>query len=77
MHSTRSNTFYTYAARENRIEKPLFLGGVPTCPSLPHEKRKAHRALGRDVAAGKADEATAATWKAAEEKRKAKLTPKK
>jgi hypothetical protein len=42
-----------------------------------YEKRKAHRALGRDVAAGKADEATAATWKATEEKRKAKLTPKK
>jgi hypothetical protein len=42
-----------------------------------YAKRKAHRALGREVAAGKADEATATTWKATEEKRKAKLSPKK
>ena len=42
-----------------------------------YKKRKAHRALGREVAAGKVDEATAAAWKATEEKRKAKLAPKK
>lgn len=42
-----------------------------------YKKRKAHRALGRDVAAGKADEATATAWKAAEEKRKAKIPAKK
>ena len=39
-------------------------------------RRKAHRALGRDFKAGKLDEAAAAAYKAAEEKRVAKL-PKK
>lgn len=38
-----------------------------------YKKRKAHRELGRQVAAGKADEATAAAWKAVEEKRKARI----
>lgn len=41
-----------------------------------YARRKAHRALGRQVKEGKADEATAASWKTAEEKRVAKL-PKK
>jgi len=36
-------------------------------------RRKAHRAAGRDFKAGKLDEAAAATYKAAEEKRVAKL----
>jgi hypothetical protein len=38
-----------------------------------YARRKAHRALGRQVKEGKADEAAAAAWKAAEEKRVAKL----
>ena len=41
-----------------------------------YERRKAHRALGRQVKEGKADETQAAAWKAAEDKRVAKL-PKK
>lgn len=41
-----------------------------------YERRKAHRALGRTVKEGKADETQAAAWKTAEEKRVAKL-PKK
>jgi hypothetical protein len=42
-----------------------------------YARRKAHRELGRQVKEGKADEATAAAYKAAEEKRKAKMAPKK
>lgn len=38
-----------------------------------YKRRKAHRELGRQVKEGKADEATAAAWKAAEDKRVAKL----
>jgi len=38
-----------------------------------YAKRKAHRELGRQVKEGKVDEAAAAAWKAAEEKRVAKL----
>jgi len=41
-----------------------------------YARRKAHRALGRDVKAGKADEAAATTWKTAEDKRVAKLKAK-
>jgi hypothetical protein len=41
-----------------------------------YARRKAHRELGRQVKEGKVDEATAAAWKAAEDKRQAKL-PKK
>ena len=41
-----------------------------------YKKRKAHRELGRQVKEGKADEATAAPWKAAEEKRTAKISAK-
>jgi len=41
-----------------------------------YKKRNAHRELGRQVKEGKADEATAATWKAAEEKRTAKISAK-
>jgi hypothetical protein len=65
-----------YPARKKRIEKPLF-PQEQTMSKTSYARRKAHRALGRDVAAGKTDEATAAAWKATEEKRKAKLTPKK
>jgi hypothetical protein len=39
-------------------------------------RRKAHRELGRQVKEGKVDEAAAAAWKTAEEKRVAKLKPK-
>ncbi len=42
-----------------------------------YARRKAHRALGRQIKEGKADETTAAAWKTAEEKRVAKLKPKK
>ena len=38
-----------------------------------YTRRKAHRALGRQVKEGKADEASTAAWKTAEEKRVAKL----
>jgi hypothetical protein len=38
-----------------------------------YKRRKAHRELGRQVKEGKADEAAAAAWKTAEEKRVAKL----
>jgi hypothetical protein len=38
-----------------------------------YKKRKAHRELGRQVKDGKADEATAAAWKTAEEKRQARI----
>ena len=41
-----------------------------------YARRKAHRELGRQVKEGKADEAAAAAWKVAEDKRVAKL-PKK
>jgi len=41
-----------------------------------YKKRKAHRELGRQVKEGKADEATAAAWKATEDKRQAKITAK-
>lgn len=40
-------------------------------------RRKAHRELGRQVKEGKVDEATAAAYKAAEDKRVEKLKPKK
>jgi hypothetical protein len=40
-----------------------------------YARRKAHRAQGRLVKEGKLDEAAAAAWKAAEEKRVAKLKP--
>jgi hypothetical protein len=39
-------------------------------------RRSAHRALGRNVKEGKADEAAAAAYKAVEEKRVAKLKKK-
>ena len=38
-----------------------------------YARRKAHRALGRDAKAGTLDEAALAAYKAAEEKRQAKL----
>ena len=38
-----------------------------------YARRKAHRALGRQFKEGKLDETAAATYKAAEEKRVAKL----
>ena len=40
-----------------------------------YARRKAHRALGRDMKEGKLDEAAAAAYKAAEEKRVAKNKP--
>jgi hypothetical protein len=42
-----------------------------------YARRKAHRALGRDFKAGKLDEAAAAAYKTAEEKRLAKNPKKK
>jgi hypothetical protein len=41
-----------------------------------YARRKAHRALGRDVKAGKVDEAAAAAYKVVEDKRLAKLKAK-
>ena len=41
-----------------------------------YARRKAHRALGRDAKAGKLDEAAAAAYKTAEDKRLAKLKAK-
>lgn len=41
------------------------------------QRRKEHRALGRQVKEGKADEATATAWKAVEDKRQEKLKAKK
>jgi hypothetical protein len=38
-----------------------------------YKRRLAHRALGRDFKAGKLDEAAAAAYKAAEDKRQAKI----
>jgi hypothetical protein len=38
-----------------------------------YARRKAHRALGRDLKAGKLDEAAAASYQAAEDKRQAKI----
>ncbi|MEI8196804.1 MAG: hypothetical protein WCI73_12970 [Phycisphaerae bacterium] len=42
-----------------------------------YARRKAHRALGRDLKEGKLDEAAAAAYKVAEEKRLAKNPKKK
>lgn len=41
-----------------------------------YKRRLAHRALGRDMKAGKLDEAAAAAYKAAEDKRQEKIKAK-
>jgi hypothetical protein len=43
-----------------------------TWSASSNKRRKEHRALGRAVKEGKVDEAAAAAWKTAEEKRLAK-----
>ena len=64
-----------FPARCNAAPR-LNFNGERNMSKTSYARRKAHRALGRQVKEGKADETASAAWKTAEEKRVAKL-PKK